>query len=63
MPAGPVGLGAILSRFDREGNEIIVAYASRTLTQVERRYPQTEKEALAVMYIYIIYITGQVQGI
>lgn len=40
---------------------IIVAHASHTLTQVERRYSQTEKEALAVVYgceKFHIYLVG-----
>lgn len=42
VDASPVGLGAILSQ---EGK--IVAYASRSLTQVEQRYSQTEREAFS----------------
>ena len=50
VDASPVGLGAILSQFDRDDNERIVAYASRSLSKVEQRYLQTEKEALGVVF-------------
>jgi len=43
--ASPVVLGAVLVQ-DKNGNRRTVCYASRTLSQVERRYSQTEKEAL-----------------
>ncbi|CAB4035244.1 Hypothetical predicted protein [Paramuricea clavata] len=50
VDARPVGLGAILSQFDRDGNEGIVAYVSRSLSKVEQRFSQTEKEALGVVF-------------
>ena len=44
-----LGLGAILTQTHGEETRP-VAYASRTLTPVERRYLQTEREALAVVW-------------
>lgn len=60
--ASPVGLGAVLIQ-EQNGEFRPVYYASRTLTDVERRYSQTEKEALALvwacerfhMYLYGIH--------
>ena len=40
--ASPVGLGAVLTQL-QGGCERLVAYASRRLTDVERRYSRTEK--------------------
>ena len=54
--ASPVGLGAILVQ-----NENVVAYASRGLTDVETRYSQTEREALAIVWAcehFDMYING-----
>ena len=47
--ACPTGLGAVLTQL-QDGNWRVVAYASRNLTWVERRYSQTEKEALALVW-------------
>ena len=49
VDASLTGLGAILSNKDEQENVTNVAYASRSLTEVERRYFQTEREALALV--------------
>lgn len=47
--ASPVGLGAVLVQFD--GTEPrIISYASKSLSDTEKRYCQTEKEALALVW-------------
>ena len=48
--AAPVGLGAVLEQRQPDGNCRPVCYASRSLTPVERRYAQFEKDALAVVW-------------
>uniref|UniRef100_A0A5S6QMM6 RNA-directed DNA polymerase n=1 Tax=Trichuris muris TaxID=70415 RepID=A0A5S6QMM6_TRIMR len=47
--ASDYGLGAVLSQVE-EGQEKVVAYASRTMSKTERNYAQIDKEALALMY-------------
>ena len=59
VDASPVGLGAVLVQ-EQAGESLVISYASRSLRDVEKRYSQTEKEALAVvqgferfhMYLY-----------
>lgn len=52
VDASPVGLGAAMAQFDPQSpeNKQVVQYISRALTDVERRYSQAEKEALAVVW-------------
>lgn len=48
--ASPVGLGAMLVQ-TAEGNEKrLIACASKSLTGTEQKYPQTQREALAVVW-------------
>lgn len=47
--ASPVGLGAVLIQVNELGPRII-SYASKSLSDVEKRYAQTEKEALALVW-------------
>ncbi|CAK1578062.1 unnamed protein product [Parnassius mnemosyne] len=45
----PVGLGAVLIQYDNKGTRII-AFGIKSLTDIEKRYCQTEKEALALVW-------------
>ena len=51
VDASPIGLSAILSERNKGSTEShIIAYASKSLTATEKRYSQTEKEALAIVW-------------
>lgn len=47
--ASDVGIGAVLSQKDDEGQERVVAFASRSLSKTERKYCVTRRELLAVV--------------
>ena len=58
--ASPYGLAAVLVQ-KQNGQNRIIAYASRTLSQIERKYSQTEKEALALLWScerFHVYLYG-----
>ena len=65
VDASPVGVSAILSQTTSStDSEVpkIIAYASRALTDVEKRYSQAEKEALAIVWAvehFHLYLYGQ----
>ena len=59
--ASSFGLGAVLLQKDESGHRP-VAFASRSMTETERRYAQIEKEALAITWAFekfSTYILGK----
>ena len=59
--ASPVGIGAILEQQQEDGSYRPIYYASRKLSQVEKRYSQFEREALAVRWAcekFHLYLYG-----
>ena len=55
VDAGPKCLDAILSQKQKNGQFKPISYSSRALTDVESRYSQTEKEALAITWAFQHY--------
>ena len=47
--ASNTGIGGVLSQLDEQGQEHVIAFASRTLSKSERRYCVTRRELLAVV--------------
>ena len=58
--ASAYGIGAVLSQV-QEGNEHVIAYASRTLSKEEKNYCVTRRELLAVVY-YVRYFRPYLYG-
>lgn len=59
--ASPVALGAVLLQFDEKNDPRVISFASKSLSEVERRYSQTEKESLALVWgveRFYIYLAG-----
>lgn len=60
--ASPVALGAVLVQEDPSGKKRIISFASKLLTPTEGRYPQTQKEALAIVWAsehFWFYLLGR----
>ena len=63
VDASPVGLSAVLVQFNKKNKDIkfFISFASRLLSDTERRYSQCEKEALAAVWgceRHWIYLIG-----
>ncbi|XP_055522681.1 uncharacterized protein K02A2.6-like [Wyeomyia smithii] len=61
VDASPVGLGAVLVQRDGTETARIVSFASKGSTPSERAYPQTQREALAVVWAvekFYFYLFG-----
>jgi exodeoxyribonuclease III len=59
--ASKVGISGILTQIDSEGNEKVVAYASRATLPAEKNYATVELEALACVYALEVF-KGYIMG-
>lgn len=60
--ASPTGLGAMLVQTDNQGRDRVISFASKSLTETEKRYCQTEKEALGLVWAvekFQFYLLGR----
>lgn len=62
--ASSVGLGAVLLQFENpdKTNPVVISYANKALSETEKMYGQTEKEALAIVWAidrFKFYLLGQ----
>lgn len=60
--ASNTGIGGVLSQKDADGEEKVIAYASRALSKPERNYCVTRRELLAAVYFtkhFRLYLLGQ----
>ena len=61
VDASPFGLGAILCQSNKQQSRMPVQFASRSLSDCERRYSQLEREALAIKWAcerFKLYLVG-----
>ncbi|XP_062537888.1 uncharacterized protein K02A2.6-like [Armigeres subalbatus] len=61
VDASPVGLGAVLVQRDKSKIPRVISFASKGLTPAEKVYPQTQREALAVVWAvekFYLYLFG-----
>lgn len=59
--ASGVGLGAVLVQFNKDAIPRVIYYASKSLTDCEKRFSSTEKEALAIVWAverFKMYLLG-----
>lgn len=60
--ASPHAVGAVLTQINAEGHGRIISFASKALSPTEKRYPQTQREALAIVWAiehFYYYLMGR----
>lgn len=62
VDASPVGLGAIITQKPKDCPRKVIVCASKSLSCTERKYPQTQREALALVWgveKFFYYLLGR----
>lgn len=60
--ASPVALGAVLTQRNEKGEQRVIAFASKSLSPVEKRYAQNQREALGIVWgveKFFYYLLGR----